>query len=229
MGFYSVKPGESRKNLFWWLLFPFFFLTISHLLPSLHRWGKKSSITEYAPNSGSYSRLMSLIYMLQHQLSCFSKFLLFIKGPSSEFLHYPPTYNQRQEPNLFSILGKSTAAVELDSQKKVCKQCRELTFLCTCDFKKDLIFIAGFSTSYYSAITVQPFHQNQHSTKLFPPYSAQFTYMTFILHWLISMQTILYDGWEYWFLLCSSPCFRISRLLQKVLQHSLSNCWSLLK
>lgn len=89
----------------------------------------------------------SLIYMLQHQLSCFSKFLLFIKGPSSEFLHYSPTYNQRQGPNLLSILGMSTAVVEFGSQKNVHKQCWEMTFLCTCGFKKDLIFIAGFSSN----------------------------------------------------------------------------------
>lgn len=54
-----------------------------------------------------------------------------------------------------------------------------MTFLCTCDFKKDLIFIAGFSTNYYATVTVQPFHQNQHSTKLFPPYSAQFTHFIY--------------------------------------------------
>lgn len=91
----------------------------------------------------------------------------------------------------------STAAVEFGSQKKVCKQCWELTFLCTCDFKKDLIVIAVFSISYYAAVTVQQFHQNQYSTKLFPPYSSQFTYMTSTLHWLILMQIILYDGRKY--------------------------------
>lgn len=44
-------------------------------------------------------------------------------------------------------------------------------------------------------------------------------HISFIQHWLMLMQIILYDGWEYWFLLCFSPCFHISRLLQKVLQH----------
>lgn len=126
--------------------------------------------TEYVPNSGFHSRSVSLTYMLQHKLSYFSKFLLFIKGPSREFLHYSSTYTQRHEPNLLSILGMSTAAVEFGSQKKVCKQCWELTFPCTCDFKKDLIFITGFSISCYAAVTVQPFHQNQYGTKLFPPY-----------------------------------------------------------
>lgn len=49
----------------------------------------------------------------------------------------------------------STAAVEFGSQKKVCKQCWELIFLCTYDFNTDLIFIAVFFISCYAAVTVQ--------------------------------------------------------------------------
>lgn len=157
---------------------------------------------------------MSLIYMLQHQLSYFRKFLLFIKGPSREFLHYSLQITKDRN-QIFSLFWKCPLLhSSLGHKKKVCKQCWKRTFLWTRDFKKDLIFIAGFSISYYAAVTVQPFHQNQHSTKLFPPYSAQFKYISFILHWLILMQIILCDGWEYWFLLRLSPCFHISRLPQ---------------
>jgi len=148
--------------------------------------GKKSHLAQnILQTQFSCFRPVSPVHMLQHQLSCYSKSLFFIKAPSTEFLHYSHTYKQSQEPNLLCVLLQSSL---LHRKRYVNSAWKQLLF----DFKNHLIFTASFSTPVTMQLSLCK-HSTKINTVLSCPQHTQLSlHISFVLHWLILMQIILY-------------------------------------